>query len=297
MMPRIHIAGLVSWGTLFCIAVIPIREAVAESAATLATATVEAIRKESNRNYTRSRFCRPRKIDPSITTHEFAPLIVEELGGGEASAPKMGLSDPITKSAVFEPGTVYFDQATVQADGARLEQLLYLWAYKGTDDLKTGMRSKGIVRGVRVILGQDGMPIVWEVAGGVGNVRVFYVVKSLEEAARKQFGDPLPGRSFSIERSVDEAPKIVVVRVLDDGPVPMGPYVYVDSSADRNITTVHCRCSPSQFDEATETMQYEFLPLENLDASRLSERFIVRLEELRECGPLESFFRLPKISP
>jgi hypothetical protein len=139
------------------------------------------------------------------------------------------------------------------------------------------------------------MPVLWEALRGGDDERIFFVSKSLEEAAKKQFGGPLPGRRLSIERDNQDTPKTFVAGVLDDGPVPMGPYAYVDSSPDRNVTTVHCRCSPSQFDDAVETIEYRLLRAENLDAESLDKLADVRLEELREIEPLEKFFRWPKM--
>ena len=52
------------------------------------------------------------------------------------------------------------------------------------------------------------------------------------------------------------APDVVVAGIVEDGPIPMGPYVYVDA-ADQRVTTLLCRCSPSQVDRITDTGYYQ----------------------------------------
>ncbi len=253
----------------------------------------------TTRGFSKARFCKPHKLDPGQTAHEFAPLIVEEVKDVPGdSTPGMGFSDSASKRAVFEPSTVYFDTGKVRANDETLEQIVFLWAYE-QKEIKPSSSDKPpiLVRGVRVILGSDGMPVLWEALVGPENARVFYVSKSVEDAARKQFGDPLEARHVSIERKHLDALNLVVARVIDDGPVPMGPYVYVEALRDRIITTVHCRCSPSQFDEAAQTVEYQLLPIENLDADWLREKAGIRVEKLLQCEPLDTIFRWPKLSP
>jgi hypothetical protein len=75
-----------------------------------------------------------------------------------------------------------------------------------------------------------------------------------------EFGPPLPGRTYSVERSLADAPKVVVARVLDDGPMPMGPMVYL-SAGSRNVSTVLCRCMRAQAKNLAGTYTYELTPL------------------------------------
>ena len=66
--------------------------------------------------------------------------------------------------------------------------------------------------------------MVWEALSTDDDRRVLFVSRSLEEAAAREFGKPLPGRTFSIERAVEEAREVVVVRLLEDGSVmPSSP--------------------------------------------------------------------------
>ncbi|MFH1109147.1 MAG: hypothetical protein V1790_08145 [Planctomycetota bacterium] len=62
-------------------------------------------------------------------------------------------------------------------------------------------------------------------------------------------------------------PDVVVARLIDDGPAPMGPYVYLNAPPGRAVTTVLCRCSPSQVEAFIETRYYDLVPLETIDPS------------------------------
>ncbi len=257
--------------------------------------TALEIVEQTKRKYAKARFCKPQKLDPAQAAHEFAPLIVEELKETEnPPTPKMGMVDNRDRT-LFQGATVYFQAGTVHAGDQKLEQIYFLWAYPG------GLRSCFVwgahIRGMRVVLGADGMPLLWEALRDGNEDRIFFVAQSLENAAKRQFGAPLLGRHFAIERSIQDAPRIFVASILDDGPVPMGPYVYVDSSTERNITSMHCRCSPSQFEEAVQTMEYQLLPAENLDAKSVMEHADIDLEKLREVEPLDKLFRWPSLQP
>ena len=115
------------------------------------------------------------------------------------------------------------------------------------------------------------------------------------------FGDPLPGRRFSIERAADEAPDVVVARIIDDGPVPMGPYVYLNAPPSRAVTTVLCRCSPSQVEAFIETRHYDLLPLETIDSSDGERGWwagTLVYDESRRAAPgkpLDRILRWPKM--
>jgi len=61
------------------------------------------------------------------------------------------------------------------------------------------------------------------------------------------------------------SPDVVAARIIDDGPVPMGPYVYLNAPPSRTVTTVLCRCSPSQVEAFIETRYYDLRPLETMD--------------------------------
>lgn len=113
--------------------------------------------------------------------------------------------------------------------------------------------------GLSIALGSDGFPL-WARAARWSNGRfepeTVFVSRSLEAAAIARYRSPAPGRAYVIERSLDEAPDQVVAGILEDGPVPMGPYVYIDPLRS-GVVTIVCRCSPSQVGSITTTAAYE----------------------------------------
>jgi len=130
--------------------------------------------------------------------------------------------------------------------------------------------------------GTDGFPIVWDVLDPGSPSDVVFVSESVESLAAERFGPPLPGRRYSIERPVGRG--AIVPLVLSDGPVPMGPYVYLES--DRNeIDSLRCRCMSSKVDNYTETREYAVLPMAEL--GKLATRLDV------DRGALESRLRWP----
>ena len=161
--------------------------------------------------------------------------------------------------------TLYTDRSRITIRNVEYEQVCYLWWFPPTrpDSAATAKTSGG----VRITLGEDGFPLVWEVLGSRGEAEAIFVSASLERAAGEAFGGPLPGRRYAVERRVANDAAAPVVRVLDDGPIPMGPYIYFDAET-RGVTTLLCRCMPSQVQRFVETKYYDLAPAEQLGGWR-----------------------------
>ncbi len=162
-----------------------------------------------------------------------APLIVQEVveTNGRASWRDQfaaGGSEPL----------VLAETGTVAVNGRSHDQFSYHWNYSGAP---AGLDRQGI----RITLNATGEPVIWEVLHDSSGADIVYVAQSLELAARAEFGPPLPGRKYSIERRLTETPNTVVANVIDDGPLPMGPVVYLRART-RDVSTLICRCMASQ---------------------------------------------------
>ena len=107
--------------------------------------------------------------------------------------------------------------------------------------------------------------MIWEVLADSAGAELVFVSQSLEAAALAEFGRTLPGRRYAIERGVEEAPKVIIARVLDDGPVAMGPFVYL-SAGTRAVSTLICRCMPAQTKKLLATSAYDLLPFQAMAA-------------------------------
>ncbi|NOT02750.1 MAG: hypothetical protein HOP29_19275 [Phycisphaerales bacterium] len=221
------------------------------------------------------------------------PLIVEacpDVGSGVTSFGRVVESlDGACGVDLLRP-TVYAAASTMVRDGVVHEQQLFMWFYAADDaSPSAGIRASGL----RVTMNPEGSPMVWEVISRNDDGAMVFVAQSLEDAAADEFGVPLPGRRFSIEGDVSAAPDAVVARVLADGPVPMGPFVYLD--AGRRVSTVICRCMPSQADSFRETANYEIESLQALPTCAIE--FLPAWfgdVESHKASPLERALRWPK---
>ena len=130
---------------------------------------------------------------------------------------------------------------------------------------------------LRMTLSDDGFAMCTEVFQSEQIAKEYYIAEFLESAAAATFGLPAPGCAFSIEKPIpgvghsgsplksqDSSP-MSVARILADGPQPMGPWVYIDA-ADHAVTTLLCRCMPSQIKSIVENNTYDLLPLGSLAA-------------------------------
>lgn len=228
--------------------------------------SIEWVRERVEASFQRAIFYKPREDSMVGLEMTFAPLIAQEVDDG------VGSNHPTPFGAIVgEPSgprvdpsrpTLYAGTFTARIKGIDHDQIVFFWRYPPRPDQPTNASPQG--RGVRVTLGSDGLPLVWEALSTDTDTRILYVSESLERAAVAEFGGPLPGRRFSIERTTNEARDAVVARIIDDGPVPMGPYVYLNAPPERDVTTVICRCMPSQVSEFVETVYYDLMPLETI---------------------------------
>jgi hypothetical protein len=154
--------------------------------------------------------------------------------------------------------TVYADTDTVQINGRPHARFSYLWCYS----TRPGQSPEAGLpwQGIRLTLDSAGQPVIWEVLADTSSEELIFVSQNLEAAAMAEFGKAPPDRRFSIERSREEAPNVVVARVIDDGPTPLGPIVYLRART-RSVGTLICRCMNAQAKTLRTTASYELAPM------------------------------------
>jgi hypothetical protein len=190
---------------------------------------------------------------------KLAPLIIQETatGDGETVLRRdrlVGLTDAEGHAAIDKTKPIiYAHEGAVTIHGQPHAQVTFFWRYAAEADAISGLEAA--VQGVRITLDADGFPAVWEVLADSSGAALIFVAQSVETTAAREFGSPFPGRRFAVERAAVEQPTVVVARVIEDGPVPMGPIVYVAAES-RQISTVICRCMPSQARRLTEESRY-----------------------------------------
>ncbi len=203
-----------------------------------------------------------------------------------------------------EAGTpiVYYRRSRCTLDGCEYEQLIFLWFY--AQPLEPAGSSSLPVQGVRITLDSEGLPFIWETMATDQPTRVVFASRRLETSAKQQYGPPLPGRRHSLETAVASEPGAIVARVLEDGPVPMGPIVHL--LRDGTIGTLSCRCMPSQVDNFVETLPYDLAPIQELadlglhDLDRITDQsgaavYLAFTLDVAQAHPLLSqLLRLPE---
>jgi hypothetical protein len=227
----------------------------------------ESVYARTARRFERATFFSP---DPESAPGELrwmSPLIVEELDplrsedSPLAEFGRLSVQPPGVATVHSDEPTVYHTEETVAIGETNHAQSTYLWFYPPTEP-----GGKAGWRGFRMILDHRGFAIVWEVLSSEAGLRVLYVSKPIEDAARRQYGAPLPDRRFVVEPHVAEHPDVVVARIVGDGPQPMGPFLYLDYSA-RHVSTLICRCEPSQVDLFPQSRMYRLVALEQVDSA------------------------------
>ncbi len=192
-----------------------------------------------------------------------APLILQEVSGPQEASRnpdrfgKLEFDGEKARLDSSQP-VVYFTLDAVLLHGQAHARATYLWFYSIQGRERTGGPLPA--QGVRITLDSSGRPGLWEMLADASGAAVVFASQSLEADARAQYGPPLPGRRFCVEPGLKESPKVVVARVVDDGPVPMGPMVYLRRGT-RCVSTLTCRCMPAQAAHLMGTQVYTLVPV------------------------------------
>ena len=215
------------------------------------------IRQRVNTTFVLADYYKPAEQTPEQQAR-LAPLIAQQVASYDVFTPWICGIRRVNGAWHYDwvRPAIYLREENANLRAGAVRQLSYLWC-DGKSPWPDSFKARWL--GIRMTLDTRGNPVIWEAfAEGDPTVKIF-VARSLEEKAAKQFGAVLSGRQFAIERSTQQQPAVVVARVLEDGPEPMGPFVYV--SSEDEITTVTCRCMPSQFSNVRKTHEYRLEPL------------------------------------
>ncbi|MEY4387855.1 MAG: hypothetical protein RLY20_3138 [Verrucomicrobiota bacterium] len=230
-----------------------------------------------------------------------APLLIQEMRG---------------RNAIEFPKRVFFASGTTTLNGRAHSQMTYWWRYEppATELERRASPRRGpearllkrvepdqsaAIRGLRITPNTKGSPAIYEVFGETRPVAQIFVAQSVEATARAEFGAALPGRRFAVERGLEEAPGIVVSRVLDEPGTVMGPIVYLTADT-HDVATLICRCMESQAKTVVAQGFYELVPADfsgNVSAATRLEaaqpRWL-REDFLTQTNRLSQSLRLPR---
>lgn len=109
------------------------------------------------------------------------------------------------------------------------KQLVYVAWYPSHPALKPGDSEAGLIDGVviRITLDCHNRPAVYEFVRSCGCYHMLYVAEFVEAAARRQFGEPLPGKTYAIQKDDSKRELFIPALVPDDGSHPTRPTAYV----------------------------------------------------------------------
>lgn len=240
---------------------------------------------------------------------ELAPLLIQQVEPNAAVA-RQGIAENEFGTPIYSNGvlavsslqpTVYWSVDAVQVNGNSHRRFAYVWCYseKGGARAETGVDVQ--VQGIRITCDAKGQPCVWEVLRDQSGADLIFVSSTLEAMARAEFGEALPQRRHAIERSITEAPDVIVPRIIQHSPTVMGPWVYLDVGS-HDVGTLICRCMPAQVKKVTGSREYTLTQaLNSPEFSSLTE-LMSRAKvgtafwpcQSRDAGRLEKRLRLPK---
>jgi len=193
---------------------------------------------------------------------DLAPLIFQEVSQSDQKSNATGFGTLRATNQVVSVDSsapaVYVNIDTVELNTRVHLRLGYLWFYAARTEEGNGLVLP--IQGIRVTLDVNGRPVLWEVLADISRAEVVFVSQTLESAARAEYGPPLAGRRFAIEQNLSEEPDVVVARVVGDGPVPMGPIVYL-SAGTHSVSTLICRCMPAQAKTLLDTRTYQLVSI------------------------------------
>lgn len=178
----------------------------------------------------------PRPDDELETLlQRYAPVIVQEIPVETDYAPQSDLIGALDWSGEWDHLVVNVRQPVVYAyaqtriiKGTPHRQLIYTHYYPEHPKLKFFDAEAGEIEGLtlRMTLDSRNQPLVFETIYNCGCYHRLYVTEKLEAAARREFGDPLKGKGFSIEKKVPGKIDLIVLEKLPDRLEGRRPVLY-----------------------------------------------------------------------
>lgn len=200
----------------------------------------------------------PARTNLEQRLHRFAPLLVIET----AATNHAGLATRVRIGAIEQRGesvrinwqrpTVYGRADAIAIQGQPFERYSYVWWHPSG-----ASNQASTPEGIRITATSAGQPLAFEILDGASGGWPVVVAQALEAAAARQYHEPLPGRRFAIERAAGDPLDATVLRVIDDGPLELGPVVYLRAGG--GVATVICRCMRSQAHAIAATGYYDLI--------------------------------------
>ncbi len=122
-------------------------------------------------------------------------------------------------------------QLSSKIGSRKRKQIVYVAWYPSRPALKAGDSEAGLIDGVviRITLDSRHRPAVYEFVRSCGCYHMLYVAEFVEAAARRHFGEPLPGKKYALQKAGSKWKLFIPSLIPDDGSHPTRPVASVSS--------------------------------------------------------------------
>jgi hypothetical protein len=192
------------------------------------------------------------------------PEAADRIGGvrlrrdGRAIAVSIDPTDP----------RVYAYHWTAKIHGQRYAQLVYVWWFPERPEMAANDPAAGHIDGgmLRLTLDSRQRPVIGESNLNCGCGHEVFVAQQLEQAAREEFGPPLPGNRFAIEQDLDRKHDVMVVDTFSVSSESVRPVVFLSAGYHEVCELSFVDAGRAEKLSAVEEAGYLLVPYEALDA-------------------------------
>ncbi|HMQ15138.1 MAG TPA: hypothetical protein PKC49_04115 [Phycisphaerae bacterium] len=188
----------------------------------------------------------------------------------------MGSPDDVHVGVNPSRPIIYTYRSEAKIRGRRYPQFVYAWWFPERPAMSNNDPAAGHIDGdtLRITLGSDGRPAIFEVTQSCGCGHVVFVADHVEEQARKQFGKPLSGKNLSVERDVAGKRDLIVSGSVPVADESVRPIVYILAGF-HGVRDVQCAkpSEPINDVEAVERHAYDLCPYDKLDRLPFGDRY------------------------
>jgi hypothetical protein len=134
---------------------------------------------------------------------------------------------------------VYWTHTQAKAHDQRYDQLVYVAWYPGRPELSPGDPQAGEIDGVvvRVTLDHHQRPAIYEFVRTCGCYHTLWVAEFVEQAARAEFGGPLPGMAYAVQKKPERSRELFMPALVgDSGARVSRPVVMINAGQHLMVT-------------------------------------------------------------
>lgn len=226
---------------------------------------------------------------------QFAPHFVQEIDPDAGYAPTedrigrvylSGSPGAVRVNVDVQDPVVYWKHAQAKVRDRRYDQLVYVAWYPSRPALSPGDPQAGRIDGVvvRITLDRRRRPAVYEFVRTCGCYHTLWVADHVEKAALAEFGGPLPGMAFAVQKRPERSRELFMPALVSAGGSEQQQRPVVLVNAGQHLVVTIAAGGANQFapaDQPPRTYRLEpyevltQLPLDGQVASMFNEEGLV----------------------